>query len=245
MIGSGLAGLAAAIRFLRQGWDDLLVLDRGHGVGGTWRDNTYPGAACDVPSHLYSYSFALNPGWSRSFSPQPEIQAYIEKVARRHRVHDRHVFDCEVLSARWQGRGRGLARRDVPGGRSRRPSWWVPSERCASGAAGHPRHRDLRRGHPSLGPLEPRHRSDREAGRRRRHRSVRHPDRAGHRAAGRGTPGCTSAPRPGSCRAWTARTRGPNASPAGSCPSTSEPCAPGSTGPTRRRRSPWPRCPGC
>ncbi|MFF8725779.1 flavin-containing monooxygenase [Streptomyces sp. NPDC015171] len=107
VIGSGLAGLAAAIRFRRQGWDDFLVLDRGHDVGGTWRDNTYPGAACDVPSHLYSYSFALNPGWSRSFSPQPEIRAYIERTARRHRVHDRHVFDCEVLSARWQGEDEG------------------------------------------------------------------------------------------------------------------------------------------
>ncbi|MFI6644537.1 flavin-containing monooxygenase [Streptomyces sp. NPDC050504] len=101
MIGGGLAGIAAAVRFRREGWDDFLVLDRGAEVGGTWRDNTYPGAACDVPSHLYSYSFALNPGWSRSFSPQPEIQEYITRVARRYRIGDRQVLGCEVLSARW------------------------------------------------------------------------------------------------------------------------------------------------
>ncbi|MEU9206324.1 NAD(P)/FAD-dependent oxidoreductase [Streptomyces sp. NPDC048332] len=101
VIGGGLAGLAAAIRFRREGWSDFLVLERGHEVGGTWRDNTYPGAACDVPSHLYSYSFALNPGWSRSFSGQAEIQDYLIQVARRYRLRDHHVFDCEVLSAKW------------------------------------------------------------------------------------------------------------------------------------------------
>ncbi|MFC7310214.1 flavin-containing monooxygenase [Streptomyces monticola] len=102
VIGGGLSGLAAAIRFRTQGWSDFLVLERGQDVGGTWRDNTYPGAACDVPSHLYSYSFALNPDWSRSFSPQGEIQAYVTKVARHYGVRDRHVFGCEVLSARWR-----------------------------------------------------------------------------------------------------------------------------------------------
>ncbi|MFJ3904673.1 flavin-containing monooxygenase [Streptomyces sp. NPDC090025] len=102
VIGGGLAGLAAAVRLRRRGIRDFLVLDRGDRVGGTWRDNTYPGAACDVPSHLYSYSFALNPGWSRSFSPQPEIQAYIEKVARRYGAAEHQVTECEVLGARWR-----------------------------------------------------------------------------------------------------------------------------------------------
>src|SRR3954471_24829238 len=74
IVGSGFAGLGAAIRLMKEGRDDFLVIERGGEVGGTWRDNTYPGAACDVPSHLYSYSFALNPNWSRSFSPQDEIQ---------------------------------------------------------------------------------------------------------------------------------------------------------------------------
>jgi cation diffusion facilitator CzcD-associated flavoprotein CzcO len=101
VIGGGLAGIAAAIRFRRERRDDFLVLERGDHVGGTWRDNTYPGAACDVPSHLYSYSFAPNPHWTRSFSPQAEIREYIVRVAHRYGVHDKHVFGCEVTSARW------------------------------------------------------------------------------------------------------------------------------------------------
>jgi cation diffusion facilitator CzcD-associated flavoprotein CzcO len=102
VIGGGLAGLAAAIGLRRRGWDDFLVLERGGQVGGTWRDNTYPGAACDVPSHLYSFSFAPNPRWTRSFSSQAEIQDYIVDVAARYGVRDRHVFGCEVTSARWR-----------------------------------------------------------------------------------------------------------------------------------------------
>ncbi|NKY55452.1 flavin-containing monooxygenase [Nocardia flavorosea] len=101
IIGSGFAGLGLAIRLTQQGRDDFLVLERGSDVGGTWRDNTYPGAACDVPSHLYSYSFALNPDWSRSFSRQGEIQSYIQAVAEKYNVRDKHVFDCDVTSARW------------------------------------------------------------------------------------------------------------------------------------------------
>ena len=75
------AGLGAAIRLRKDGRDDFRVIERGDAVGGTWRDNTYPGAACDVPSHLYSYSFELNPNWSRSFSPQAEIQEYLRATA--------------------------------------------------------------------------------------------------------------------------------------------------------------------
>ncbi|MDT4923034.1 MAG: hypothetical protein QOG01_747 [Pseudonocardiales bacterium] len=101
IIGSGFAGLGAAIRLTQDGRDDFLVVDRGSEVGGTWRDNTYPGAACDVPSHLYSYSFELNPFWSRSFSPQPEIQDYLRSVAAKYNVGDKHLFDTEVTLARW------------------------------------------------------------------------------------------------------------------------------------------------
>jgi cation diffusion facilitator CzcD-associated flavoprotein CzcO len=101
IIGSGFAGLGLAIRLTQQGRNDFLVLERGSDVGGTWRDNTYPGAACDVPSHLYSYSFALNPNWSRSFSKQGEIQQYIQDVSKRYDVRDKHVFDCDVTSAHW------------------------------------------------------------------------------------------------------------------------------------------------
>ncbi|MCQ4119362.1 flavin-containing monooxygenase [Rhodococcus tibetensis] len=104
IIGSGFAGLGAAIRLSQDGREDFLVLERGDDVGGTWRDNTYPGAACDVPSHLYSYSFALNPEWSRSFSTQPEIQHYIRSVARKYDVLGKHVFECDVTEARWSSR---------------------------------------------------------------------------------------------------------------------------------------------
>src|SRR3712207_942698 len=92
VVGAGFGGLATAIRLQRDGETDFLVVERGDDVVGTWRDNTYPGAACDVPSQLYSYSFALNPDWTRSFSPQSEIQAYIRKVAEESGTLDRFRF---------------------------------------------------------------------------------------------------------------------------------------------------------
>jgi len=82
IVGTGFAGLGAAIALRRAGRDDFVVLERGGGVGGTWRDNHYPGCECDVPSHLYSFSFAPNPDWSRAFSPQPEIETYLQRTAR-------------------------------------------------------------------------------------------------------------------------------------------------------------------
>ncbi|MFV2197668.1 flavin-containing monooxygenase [Nocardiopsis sp. LOL_012] len=102
VIGTGFAGIATAVRLKQAGLDDFTVLERAGGIGGTWRDNDYPGAACDVPSHLYSFSFAPNPGWSRSFSPQPEIRDYIRRVAGEYRV-DRHVrYRHEVTAAHWE-----------------------------------------------------------------------------------------------------------------------------------------------
>ncbi len=101
VVGAGFAGLGAAIKLDEHGFGDFLVVDKGSTVGGTWRDNTYPGAACDVPSQLYSFSFAPNPGWSRSFSPQPEIQAYIERTAERSGVLDRFRFGVTVTDLTW------------------------------------------------------------------------------------------------------------------------------------------------
>ena len=101
IVGAGFAGLGAAIKLAQEGRRDFLVIDRGSEVGGTWRDNTYPGAACDVPSHLYSYSFELNPNWSRSFSPQSEIQDYLKRTALKYGVHDHLLLDTELLSAQW------------------------------------------------------------------------------------------------------------------------------------------------
>jgi cation diffusion facilitator CzcD-associated flavoprotein CzcO len=101
IVGSGFAGLGAAIRLKQAGVEDFVVLERTGDVGGTWNVNTYPGCQCDIPSHLYSFSFAPNPNWSRTYSPQPEIWEYLRGVCRDHGV-DRHIrFHTEVTAARW------------------------------------------------------------------------------------------------------------------------------------------------
>jgi cation diffusion facilitator CzcD-associated flavoprotein CzcO len=101
IVGSGFSGLAMAVRLREAGITDFVVLERAGDVGGTWRDNSYPGCACDVPSHLYSFSFAPNPEWSSTFSPQAEIQAYLRAVAERHGVLAHVRFDCELQDAQW------------------------------------------------------------------------------------------------------------------------------------------------
>ncbi|MBO0767419.1 MAG: NAD(P)/FAD-dependent oxidoreductase [Solirubrobacterales bacterium] len=99
VIGAGLGGLAAAIELKQRGFDDLLVLEKGADVGGVWRDNTYPGAACDVPSPFYSYSFEPNPYWPRRYSRQPAILEYVRKVADKYDLR-RHIrLNREVLAA--------------------------------------------------------------------------------------------------------------------------------------------------
>jgi cation diffusion facilitator CzcD-associated flavoprotein CzcO len=90
-----------AIRLKQQGEDNFVVLEKAQDIGGTWRDNTYPGCACDIPSHLYSFSFALNPSWSRMFSPQPEIQAYLRSCAERSGVLPHVQWNSELLDATW------------------------------------------------------------------------------------------------------------------------------------------------
>ena len=77
IVGTGFAGLGIATALKRSGRTSFVMLERADGVGGTWRDNTYPGAACDIQSHLYSYSFRPNPDWSRVYATQPEILAYL------------------------------------------------------------------------------------------------------------------------------------------------------------------------
>ncbi len=101
VIGAGFGGVGAGIRLLRAGRTDFVILERASAVGGTWRDNTYPGCTCDVPSHLYSFSFAPNPDWSHSFSRQPEIQAYLDAVTDRHGVRPYIRFGTELTEARW------------------------------------------------------------------------------------------------------------------------------------------------
>ena len=108
IIGAGFGGLAAAVALRRIGVDDLVIIERCDGVGGTWRLNTYPGAACDIQSHLYSFSFAPNRNWSRTYARQPEILAYLESVAddfdlRRHLLtgtaRARHAMEREHISS--------------------------------------------------------------------------------------------------------------------------------------------------
>jgi cation diffusion facilitator CzcD-associated flavoprotein CzcO len=101
IIGAGFGGVSAAIELGRRGFDDLTILERGPGVGGTWRFNTYPGAACDVPSHLYSFSFAQRRDWSRLCSPQAEILDYLESVARDHGVDRLLETGVDVRACAW------------------------------------------------------------------------------------------------------------------------------------------------
>jgi len=101
IVGTGFAGLGIAIRLLQAGERDLVLLERAHDVGGTWRDNTYPGCQCDVPSHLYSFSFAPNADWSRSFGLQEEIRTYLRETAERFGVMPHIRFGNELLDARW------------------------------------------------------------------------------------------------------------------------------------------------
>ncbi|WP_394837530.1 SDR family NAD(P)-dependent oxidoreductase [Pendulispora rubella] len=101
IIGGGFSGLGMAIRLLQQKVKDFIVLEKAAQLGGTWRENTYPGCACDVPSHLYSYSFAPKTDWSRVFAPQPEIQQYTLDVAARHGVLPYVHFGTEALRGVW------------------------------------------------------------------------------------------------------------------------------------------------
>lgn len=111
IIGAGMAGILSAIKLAEAGFDDLVVYEKADSLGGTWRENTYPGVACDVPSHFYSYSFALNPEWSRRYAPGAEIREYFQDVARRFGVIPRirfgqEIVRCERANGRWRLRAK-------------------------------------------------------------------------------------------------------------------------------------------
>jgi cation diffusion facilitator CzcD-associated flavoprotein CzcO len=101
IVGTGFAGLGLAIRLKQAGIEDFVLIERADDVGGTWQANTYPGCQCDVPSHLYSFSFAPNPGWSRTYSCQPEIWGYLRDLAERHDLHPHIRFGHELTAATW------------------------------------------------------------------------------------------------------------------------------------------------
>ena len=104
IVGSGFAGLGMAIRLKQAGIDDFVVLEQAGDVGGTWRDNHYPGAACDVPSYLYSFSFEPNPRWSRSFGEQKEILAYLNHCADKYGLRSHLRFNTRVEGASFDER---------------------------------------------------------------------------------------------------------------------------------------------
>jgi len=118
VIGAGMSGILSAIKLREAGYEDFTVYEKADRLGGTWRENTYPGISCDVPSHLYSYSFEPNPDWTRRFSPGAEIQAYFEGVARRRGVMPRIRFGDEVTrlefaNGRWRLETKSGLRDDV------------------------------------------------------------------------------------------------------------------------------------
>jgi cation diffusion facilitator CzcD-associated flavoprotein CzcO len=107
IIGAGMSGLLSAIKLREAGFDNCVIYEKADRLGGTWRENTYPGISCDVPSHFYCYSFALNPEWSHRFSPGAEIQTYFEEVARRYGVdssiqYRKEITRCQLEHGRWR-----------------------------------------------------------------------------------------------------------------------------------------------
>lgn len=115
IIGTGFGGLGMAIELKKAGIDDFIMLEKAGSVGGTWRDNTYPGAACDVQSHLYSYSFEPKSDWSRKFGLQPEIRSYMENCVSRYQLREHIRFNQEVESAAFD-KAAGLWKVSVKGG---------------------------------------------------------------------------------------------------------------------------------
>ncbi len=116
IMGAGAGGLGLAIRLAKSGQRDFVLFEASDGVGGTWRANTYPGAACDVPSHLYSYSFALKPDWSKTYANQPEILQYFEDCADRFGIRPHLRPHTRITAARWDERARQWRLTDAEGG---------------------------------------------------------------------------------------------------------------------------------
>ena len=126
IVGAGFSGVGMAARLRSMGIDDFVVLDRGNDLGGTWRDNSYPGAACDVPSNLYSYSFALNPDWTRAFSSQSEIWDYLRDCVDRFEVGDHLRVGRAVDEARWDDAAERWTVRTTGGEEYRARCWCGP-----------------------------------------------------------------------------------------------------------------------
>ncbi|MBK5646573.1 MAG: NAD(P)/FAD-dependent oxidoreductase, partial [Acinetobacter sp.] len=101
IIGAGFSGIAAGIKLKQQNINNFIILEKSNEVGGVWRENTYPGCERDVPSSIYSYSFAPNPNWSHIFAKQKEIQQYIQDVTSRFKMDQHILFNTELQQASW------------------------------------------------------------------------------------------------------------------------------------------------
>lgn len=136
IIGAGMTGILMAIKFQNAGITDITVLEKAHKVGGTWRENTYPGVACDVASHMYTYSFEPNPNWSNMFARGPEIQSYFEQVSKKYNVEERIRFNEAVTDARYHD-GRWTVKT------SQDKSYEADFVVCATGILHHPSFPDI------------------------------------------------------------------------------------------------------
>ena len=208
IIGSGFAGLCMAIRLKQAGYDDFVILEKNDDLGGTWRDNTYPGCACDVPSHMYSFSFELNPDWSRMFAPQQEIWEYLRRCARQVRHRRAHPVRAPGGGHGVGRRGPALERRHGGGRGVHRPGGRVGHRGAARALDSRdPRRRAVRPARPSTrrsgtAPAAFPASGSRSSGPERRRSS------SSRRSPGR-PPRCTSSSgrRPGSTRGRTSRSR--------------------------------------
>jgi cation diffusion facilitator CzcD-associated flavoprotein CzcO len=141
IVGTGFTGIGAAIKLTGAGVDDFIIVEREDRVGGTWRDNTYPGAACDIPSLLYSFSFVANPTWSRAYSPADEIRRHIEEMVDKFDIRRRIQFAVEVNGST-RTTASGTSPRSVGRSTAPAPSCWrpvrCPTTSCPTSAASTP-----------------------------------------------------------------------------------------------------------
>jgi cation diffusion facilitator CzcD-associated flavoprotein CzcO len=143
IIGAGMSGLLTALKLKARGETNLVIYEKGDSVGGTWRENRYPGLACDTPAHSYTFSFALNPDWSAYYAPGPEIRQYFETIADRYDLRGDIVFNTEIASCRYEG---GKWKIETKDGRKDEADVVV----AATGVLHHPAYPDI----PGLGDFK-------------------------------------------------------------------------------------------
>lgn len=136
IVGAGMSGICMGLKLQHAGIDDFTIFEKGDQLGGTWRDNRYPGLFCDVPSRFYQFSFAMNPDWTHRFSPGPEIWRYFDRIAAEHGLNERIRFETEVVSADHDGTSWHLR---TAAGEEHEADFLV----SATGVLHHPRHPEI------------------------------------------------------------------------------------------------------